>query len=84
MLDRAATLVRSGGVLVYSVCSIEPEEGEGVVRGFLARHADFRLDDPSAWLPDAARPFTGPDGIVRTVQEPESLDGFQAARFVRR
>jgi 16S rRNA (cytosine967-C5)-methyltransferase len=84
LLDRAAALVPEGGVLVYSVCSIEPEEGEGVVRAFLRRHPEFRLDDPGPWLPASAGRFAGSDGIVRTVSEPEALDGFQAARLVRR
>ena len=44
LLDRAATLVRPGGRLVYSVCSIEPEEGPEVVARFLADHDDFVTD----------------------------------------
>ena len=44
MLDNAAALVRPGGAIVYSVCSIAPEEGENVVDGFLASHSDFAID----------------------------------------
>lgn len=40
----AARRVRPGGVLVYGVCSAEPEEGPAVVEGFLAAHPEFRLD----------------------------------------
>ena len=42
MIDQAATLVRPGGRLVYSVCSIEPEEGPRVVERFVGRHPEFR------------------------------------------
>jgi 16S rRNA (cytosine967-C5)-methyltransferase len=40
MLAGAAGAVRPGGTLIYAVCSTEPEEGEAVVRGFLAQRPD--------------------------------------------
>lgn len=42
MIECAARVVRPGGMLVYSVCSTEPEEGENVVADFRARHTEFR------------------------------------------
>jgi 16S rRNA (cytosine967-C5)-methyltransferase len=44
LLDAAALLVRVGGVLVYSTCSLEPEENEEQASAFLARHANWQLD----------------------------------------
>jgi 16S rRNA (cytosine967-C5)-methyltransferase len=44
ILRATARVVRPGGVLVYGVCSAEPEEGEQVVTAFLQQHAEFRLD----------------------------------------
>ena len=41
ILESASAHVKPGGVLVYAVCSPEPEEGEGVVNAFLAAHPDF-------------------------------------------
>src|SRR5262249_5508973 len=41
ILDQAASLVRSGGRLVYATCSLLSEENEDQVAGFLSRHADF-------------------------------------------
>lgn len=43
ILDAAALRVRSGGRLVYSTCSNEPEENSMQIEAFLSRHADFRL-----------------------------------------
>jgi 16S rRNA (cytosine967-C5)-methyltransferase len=42
LLDRAAQWLKPGGSLIYSVCSLEPEEGEDVVAAFLSNHANFK------------------------------------------
>ena len=44
LLDNAAKLVKPGGKLVYSTCSLEPEEGEAQVAAFLVRNEAFRVD----------------------------------------
>jgi 16S rRNA (cytosine967-C5)-methyltransferase len=84
LLDRAAEWVKPGGALVYSVCSLEPEEGEPVVAAFLGRHSDFRLDAPTG-LPDFVVP--SPDGWVRILpgllEAEGGLDGFFMTRLVR-
>jgi 16S rRNA (cytosine967-C5)-methyltransferase len=41
LLNSVAGYIKNGGVMVYSVCSTEPEEGEDVVRAFLQSHPDF-------------------------------------------
>ena len=51
MLARAADWLKPGGRLVYSVCSLEPQEGEGVVRAFAGSRADFTLDETKRILP---------------------------------
>ncbi len=51
ILDQAARLVKPGGVLVYATCSNEPEENEGQVAAFLARHPDFKLEASRESLP---------------------------------
>ena len=48
ILDTAAKLLRSGGTLVYSTCTFAPEEDEGSIAGFLARHPDFSVIRPAA------------------------------------
>jgi len=51
LLKQAAPLVKPGGVLVYSTCSLEPEENLEVVKQFLADHAGFTLERERELLP---------------------------------
>jgi 16S rRNA (cytosine967-C5)-methyltransferase len=53
LLKQAATQVKPGGVLVYSTCSLEPEENGEVVKQFLSEHADFKLEYERELLPFA-------------------------------
>ncbi|MBA2636230.1 MAG: RsmB/NOP family class I SAM-dependent RNA methyltransferase [Sphingomonas sp.] len=83
LLARAAEWVNPGGSLVYSVCSLEPAEGEAIVAGFLATHPGFKV--VPADLPDFVSPTA--EGYVRILPgllgEEGGLDGFFAARLVR-
>jgi 16S rRNA (cytosine967-C5)-methyltransferase len=83
MLENAAALVRRGGAIVYSVCSIAPEEGEGVVDGFLARHDDFAIDSSIVGR-DEFRDALDARGFMKTRPDLGGLDGFFAARLIRR
>jgi 16S rRNA (cytosine967-C5)-methyltransferase len=53
LLHRAAAQVKPGGVLVYSTCSLEPEENSGMVGEFLGSHAGFKLESERELLPFA-------------------------------
>ena len=48
ILDSAAALLRPGGRLVYSTCTFSPEENEGSIAGFLARHPEFSVEPAEA------------------------------------
>ena len=88
LLDSAARRVRSGGQLVYCVCSLEPEEGEAQAQSFLQRTPGFEIKPIAAGEAGApARALTS-QGFLRLLPgaaEPElGGDGFFVARFVRR
>lgn len=51
LLETAAKQVRAGGILVYSTCSVEPEENEEVVRKFIEAHKHFELEQERMLLP---------------------------------
>lgn len=53
LLNQAATVLKPGGVLVYSTCSLEPEENSELVKQFLAAHAGFKLETERQLLPFA-------------------------------
>lgn len=52
LIEEAANMVRKGGRLVYSTCSLEPEENMEQVRKFLAKYDSFELEDLSEFLPE--------------------------------
>jgi 16S rRNA (cytosine967-C5)-methyltransferase len=83
LIDAARELLKPGAALVYAVCSLEPEEGPGVVAGALQR-GWRRMAFPD--VPGAA-PFVTSDGDLRTLPwhwpEIGGMDGFFAARLVR-
>lgn len=87
MIDRAVAITEPGGVIVYCVCSLQPEEGEKQIAAALARHATLsRL--PVRPEEVGGLPFINRDGDLRTFPSmlgPEGgIDGFFAARFIRR
>ena len=79
LLRSAADCVRPGGRLVYSVCTVTPEENEIVIGDFLRNHPDFRLIPP-ANLPPA---LIDTQGYFRTSPHLQGMDGFFAALLVR-
>jgi 16S rRNA (cytosine967-C5)-methyltransferase len=81
ILEAAAALARPGGVVVYSVCSLEPEETEAIVTHFLSRHPEFSAGDVRPFLPPA---FRGRDLFFRALPHVHGTDGVFAARLTRR
>jgi 16S rRNA (cytosine967-C5)-methyltransferase len=81
LLDAMADLVEPGGLLVYATCSLEPEENEEQVGGFLARHVDFRREPPEpTWVPDEA---IDENGDLRMLPWKWDTDGAFASRLRR-
>ena len=80
ILRAAATIVRPGGLLIYSTCSLELEENDEQVTIFLAEHPEWTLDAP----PSGVVPETVLDeGLLRVLPQDHGTDGAFAARFRR-
>lgn len=92
MLDRAFSLLRQGGRLVYSTCSLEPEEGEAQIAALLRRNPDAMRSPVTAAEIGGLDECITAAGEVRTLpahlwsDDPRTagLDGFFAARIERR
>lgn len=78
ILDHASKMVAAGGCLLYSTCSLETEENEGIVSDFLAHHEDFQ-----ALRLDASENLITEAGHVRTWPHRDAADGFFATAFRR-
>jgi 16S rRNA (cytosine967-C5)-methyltransferase len=83
IVRRAVEALRPGGVLVYSACTVLPEENEEIVDAVLKACRELSLAS-SRELPEEVRGVVGPDGFLRTLPHLHDADGFFAARFERR
>ncbi|HOV92428.1 MAG TPA: 16S rRNA (cytosine(967)-C(5))-methyltransferase RsmB [Candidatus Kapabacteria bacterium] len=80
IIENAARLVKPGGVLLYSTCTIEPDENENIVKEFLSHHSEFELDSAEKYLPEKVCK----NGMMQTFPHRHSCDGAFAARLVKR
>jgi len=78
LLDAAAEALRVEGKLVYSTCTIEPEENEQVIEKFLQQHSDFILEDLTGEIPEK---YLWHKNYVRTFPHRHKMDGSFAARL---
>jgi len=92
LLRRAARLVKPGGLVVFSNCSLLPEEGEQLVTTLLAEDGELvaapirpgEIAGADAFITAAGHLRTLPTGLALGAPERSGLDGFFAARFRRR
>ncbi len=81
MIDHAAKLVKPGGVMVYSTCTILRQENDQVVEEFLVRNKDFEIDPAGEFFPEE---LVNERGFVKTYPEVGHMDGAFCARLMRR
>ncbi len=81
ILDRAAGCLKPGGIMVYSVCTIMPEENEAVIDAFLGRQAEFQLAKPPAAIDNS---LVDQKGFFRTNPARHGTDGFFGAVLVKK
>lgn len=78
LLEKASTLIKEGGSIVYSTCTIEPEENFEIVRNFLSSHPEFRLVNADGFVP---KETVDANGCVQTLPHVHKTDGAFAARL---
>jgi 16S rRNA (cytosine967-C5)-methyltransferase len=84
ILTNLAVRVKPDGVMVYAVCSMEPEENEAVIQDFLKNQPDFVIDDDLGKLPAAIRSNINYDTGFTTLAFIEHMDGFFLVRLKRK
>ena len=82
-LETLAPIVKPDGVLVYSVCSIEPEENEAVIHSFLKNNPEFVIDKSPGQVPETILSLIEPKTGFKTLPILNDLDGFFLARLKR-
>ena len=91
LLDRALSMLKVGGIMVYCVCSLEPEEGIEQIAALLARNSAVARKPVTAAEVGGRAELITADGDLRTLPQhlpdPDprwgGLDGFYAARLVK-
>jgi 16S rRNA (cytosine967-C5)-methyltransferase len=81
MIDKAAEMVRPGGLLVYSTCTVIRDENDQIVEEFLLRRQDFELESATEFFDET---LVTERGFVRTYPVCENLTGAFAARLKRK
>jgi 16S rRNA (cytosine967-C5)-methyltransferase len=82
ILESAAAVLRPGGSLVYSTCTLSEEENAAVIRGFMATRASWRIAAREE-APEEIRELIDEDGFLRTLPHRHDMDGFSAVRLIR-
>jgi 16S rRNA (cytosine967-C5)-methyltransferase len=91
LLEKASSILKPGGTLVYCTCSLEPEEGEQAIADLLAKDSTMRRAPADASEVAGLADIVTPDGDLRTLPshlphaDPRlgGLDGFYAARLIK-
>jgi len=80
LLTNAATMLKSGGVLIYCTCTIEPEENEQIVEKFLLKNEEFYIDSASKYV---SQDVTDSSGFIYTFPHRHGVDGSFAVRMIK-
>ncbi|NLT49830.1 MAG: 16S rRNA (cytosine(967)-C(5))-methyltransferase RsmB [Ignavibacteria bacterium] len=80
LLKKGASLLKSGGFLVYSTCTIEKEENFGIIKDFLSENKDFKLVSAKGFFDDS---IINEDGCIQTYPHIHKMDGAFAAKLTK-
>ena len=81
LLAKASKLVKPGGIVVYSTCSIEPEENFSIVEKFLQTNPEFTLLNAGDVFPES---LVDENGCTQTLPHIHFMDGAFAAKLMRK
>jgi 16S rRNA (cytosine967-C5)-methyltransferase len=81
LLGNASKLLKPNGAMVYSTCTIEPEENFGVVKNFLTLHPEFEIDNAGKYID---KTIVTPDGFVETLPHQHHVDGSFSIRLIKK
>ncbi|KAF0121116.1 MAG: 16S rRNA (cytosine967-C5)-methyltransferase [bacterium] len=84
ILNNLADYLKEDGVMVYSTCTVTPEENEEVIDDFLAGNPEFVLDSISDVLPAGCSSLVDNRGFFKSYPHLHNMDGFFAARLIKR
>lgn len=84
MIKAVATSLKPGGIMVYSTCTLLPEENGGLVRLFLKENTEFSLDDITQYLPTELAEHVQDRGMLQLYPNRDGVDGFFIARLRKR
>lgn len=84
ILDTSSKYVKPGGVLVYSTCTIEPEENQQVVERFILGNKEFYFEDISPFVPAELNKDSEKKGYIQLYPNSDGTDGFFIARMRKR
>lgn len=82
ILDAVAPMVKVGGTLVYSTCSILPQENEAQIKAFLERHPEYEVWPMGAELPEKLAAHENACGLQMFAHR-DGTDGFYVCRMRR-
>ena len=87
LLDSASKMLKSGGILIYSVCSLEKEEGENQIVDFIKKNSRFIIDPIKESEIDITKKAITKEGFIKTLpffnSEEGGMDGFFIARLIK-
>ncbi|RMD88517.1 MAG: 16S rRNA (cytosine(967)-C(5))-methyltransferase RsmB [Calditrichaeota bacterium] len=81
ILKKASELIKPGGSIVYSTCTIEPEENEQIIEKFLQERPAFRIERSNM---ESLKPFEHPQGYYYTLPHIHQMDGIFAVKLVKK
>jgi len=80
LLEKGAEILKTGGILIYSTCTIEPEENFGIISKFLKEHPEFKLVHQHPGFDDS---LFDENGCLQTYPNVQNMDGAFVAKLIK-